>query len=65
MENLSDGPSPKLIELGGEATIEVLLRTGPASTSQTPEGASAEDIDVLTNIFEQILQGHIVGMDLM
>ena len=65
MENLSDGPCQKLIELGGEATIEVLLMTGPASTSQTPEGASAEDIDVLTNILEQILQGHIVGVDLM
>jgi hypothetical protein len=64
MENLSDGPSPKLIKLGGEATIEVLLRADPASTSQTPEVVSAEDIDVLTNILEQILQGHIVGVDL-
>jgi hypothetical protein len=65
MENLSDGSSRKLIKLGDEATVELLLRAGAASTSQTPEVVSTEDTDVLTNILEQILQGHIVGMDLM
>jgi len=55
----------KSIKLVDEATIELLLRTGPASTSQTPEVVSAKDIDILTNILEQILQSHIVGVELM
>src|SRR5271157_2213146 len=44
---------PKLKKLGDEATIELLMRTDPASTSQV----GAEDIEVLTNILGDCFPG--------
>ena len=47
---------PKLKKLGDEATIESLMKTDPASTSQTSQ-VDAEDIEVLTNILGDCFPG--------
>ena len=48
---------PKLKKLGDEATIELLMKTDPASISQTPQVVDAEDIEVLTNILGDCFPG--------
>ena len=61
MEALGNGKSvrqtlPKLQNLGDEATIELLTKADPASTSQTSQ-VDAEDIEVLTNILGDCFPG--------
>jgi hypothetical protein len=43
-------------KLGGEATIDLLLKTDPASTSQTSQ-VDAEDFEALTNILGDCFLG--------
>jgi len=47
---------PKLQNQGDEATIELLMKADPASTSQTSQ-VDAEDIEVLTNILGDCFPG--------